>query len=135
MKKYLTALALSLLLASCSESRQPVVVLEKTTMDLHDEAMKAMGPMNATARDLRAALKTTDSLSQRYQDLRTAASAIERADADMMAWMQQYNSPAEDVPVPKALEYLTTQKAAIEKNFNDIKIAAEQGKKMLEAAK
>ncbi len=135
MKKYLAAFALALILAACSENRKPVEALEKTTMDLHDEAMKAMGPMNATARDLRAALKTTDSLSQRFQDLRAAATAIERADADMMAWMQQYNSPAEDLPVAQAVEYLTAQKAAIEKNFNDIKAAAEQGKKVLEVAK
>jgi hypothetical protein len=135
MKHTILTLLVALTLAACGEDRKPVEALEKTTMDLHDEAMKAMGPMNKTATAIRKTLKTTDSLSQRYQDLQAAATAIERAEADMMDWMEQYQSPADSVPVARAVEYLTTQKARMEQNFNDIKAASERGAKLLDGGK
>ena len=129
--KYATLiLAASLILLSCND-RKAVETLEKATMDLHDEAMKSMGAMNAVASDIRAALPGVDSLSPRYDSLQTAVRTIKKAEADMMDWMQQYNSPAEDMPIEAATSYLTDQKAKMAKNLKDIQDALAQGKGVL----
>ncbi len=125
--KYATLiLAASFILLSCND-RKAVETLEKATMDLHDEAMKSMGAMNAVASDIRAALPGVDSLSPRYDSLQTAVRTIKKAEADMMDWMQQYNSPAEDMPIEAATSYLTDQKAKMAKNLKDIQAALAQG--------
>jgi hypothetical protein len=125
--KYATLiLAASLILLSCND-RKAVETLEKATMDLHDEAMKSMGAMNTVASDIRAALPGVDSLSPRFDSLQTAIRTIKKAEADMMDWMQQYNSPAEDMPVEAATSYLTDQKAKMAKNLKDIQAALAQG--------
>ncbi len=125
--KYATLiLAASLILLSCND-RKAVETLEKATMDLHDEAMKSMGAMNAVASDIRAALPSVDSLSPRFDSLQTAVRTIKKAEADMMDWMQQYNSPAEDMPIEAATSYLTDQKAKMAKNLKDIQAALAQG--------
>jgi hypothetical protein len=115
---------------SCND-RKAVETLEKATMDLHDEAMKSMGDMNAVASAIRAALPGVDSLSPRYDSLQTAVRTIRKAEADMMDWMQQYNSPAEDMPIEAATSYLNDQKAKIAKNLKDIQDALAQGKGVL----
>jgi hypothetical protein len=135
MKFFTTTIICLLLFAACNNDRKAIETLEKATMDLHDEAMKAMGPMNSTARSLRETLKTTDSLSQQYQLIREALAKIEHAEADMMTWMQSYTPPAEDTPAEQALQYLNDQKSKMEQNFKDIKAAAEQGKLLLETKK
>ena len=129
--KYATLiLAASLILLSCND-RKAVETLEKATMDLHDEAMKSMGAMNAMASDIRAALPGVDSLSPRYDSLQTAVRVIKKAEADMMDWMQQYNSPAADMPIEAATSYLTDQKAKMAKNLKDIQAALAQGQDVL----
>lgn len=128
--KYATIILTSLILLSCND-RKAVETLEKATMDLHDEAMKSMGAMNAVASDIRAALPGVDSLSPRYDSLQTAVRTIKKAEADMMDWMQQYNSPAEDMPIEAATSYLTDQKAKMAKNLKDIQDALAQGKGVL----
>ena len=126
--KYATLLlaVASFILLSCND-RKAVETLEKATMDLHDEAMKSMGDMNAMASAIRAALPGVDSLSPRYDSLQTAVRVIKKAEADMMDWMQQYNSPAEDMPIEAATSYLTDQKAKMAKNLKDIQAALAQG--------
>lgn len=135
MKFFTTTLICLLFLAACNNDRKAIETLEKATMDIHDEAMKAMGPMNSTARGLRETLKTTDSLSQQYQLIREALTKIEHAESDMMSWMQSYTPPAEETPAEQALQYLNDQKSKMEQNFKDIKAAAEQGKILLETKK
>ncbi len=135
MKFFTTTFFCLLLLAACNNDRKAIETLEKVTMDLHDEAMKAMGPMNSTARSLREVLKTTDSLSQEYKSIQDALAKIEHAESDMMSWMQSYTPPAEDTPAEQALQYLNDQRSKMEKNFNDIKAAAERGKQLLESKK
>ena len=131
MMKYYATIAAILLFMACNNDRKAIESLEKTTMDLHDEAMKAMGPMNKTARELRAILATTDSLSVQYKDIQQALTQIEHAEADMMRWMENYNAPDKDTPSEKAIQYLGEQKTAIEKNFKDIQAAAEKGKSLM----
>ncbi|MEY3241277.1 MAG: hypothetical protein RIR11_2715 [Bacteroidota bacterium] len=130
--KYVTLIlaVAALTLMSCND-RKAVETLEKATMDLHDEAMKSMGDMNAVASAIRAALPGVDSLSPRYDSLQTAVRTIRKAEADMMDWMQQYNSPAEDMPIEAATSYLNDQKAKIAKNLKDIQDALAQGKGVL----
>lgn len=128
--KYATLILTSFILLSCND-RKAVETLEKATMDLHDEAMKSMGDMNAVASAIRAALPGVDSLSPRYDSLQTAVRTIKKAEADMMDWMQQYNSPAEDMPIEAATSYLTDQKAKMAKNLKDIQDALAQGKGVL----
>jgi prefoldin subunit 5 len=117
-------------LVSCND-RKAIETLEKATMDLHDEAMKSMGDMNAVASAIRAALPGVDSLSPRYDSLQTAVRTIKKAEADMMDWMQQYNSPAEDMPIEAATSYLNDQKAKMAKNLQDIQAALAQGQSAL----
>lgn len=119
-----------LLLSACDNSSKAVKALDKETMDIHDEAMKEMAEMNRVSREIKTFLTTalmTPEQSAVYSEVLTN---MEKAEAAMMAWMTQYESP-KDKPEAEALAYLKDQKAKITKNRDDIHAALEAGKKLL----
>ena len=121
---------IGLLLIACNGSKKEIAALEKETMDIHDEAMKEMADMNRTARALKSFLATALMTHEQSVPYSEALLNMEKAEADMMAWMTQYKKP-EDGSAEEILAYLTEQKAKIAKNRDDIHAALEAGKKML----
>ena len=116
-------LGLTLLLAGACNNNKEVEALKAETMRIHDEAMKDMGPMNARSRQLKKEMTELDSLSPRRDSLFKIVSAMEKAEEEMMDWMKNYKAPGDDMPKEEAIKYLQEQKAAIEKNLNNIRAA------------
>lgn len=113
-----------LFLAAACDNNKEVESLKAETMRIHDEAMKDMGPMNARSRQLKKEIAELDSLSPRRDSLFKIVSAIEKAEEGMMNWMSNYKAPGDDMPKEEAIKYLQEQKAAIEKNLNEIRAAS-----------
>lgn len=120
---------------SACNDRSGVEALQKQTLAIHDEAMGAMAEMSRTGRALKIHLVRLDSLPNQggaaRDSVAQALAAIEKADEDMMGWMQQYSAPT-DKSVSEATAYLNDQKQKIEQNFSDIKAATAQGKQLLQ---
>ena len=127
--KYFLFLGACLFCFACNK-RQALETLQAQTMAIHDEAMKEMADMNRTARALKSFLATALMTPEQSVPYSEALLNMEKAEADMMAWMTQYKKP-EDGSAEEILAYLTEQKAKIAKNRDDIHAALEAGKKML----
>lgn len=131
--KYMLFLCAGILLLACN-NRQAVETLQTQTMAIHDEAMKEMADMERTARalkQLQAGIDTLPASKPRRDAIAAALTTIEKADGDMMDWMQTYQAP-DDKPTEEALNYLKDQKQKIEKNISDIRAANAAGKQILE---
>ncbi|MCC6282759.1 MAG: hypothetical protein IT262_19295 [Saprospiraceae bacterium] len=123
--------SVGLLLSACnSAQKKEIEALDKETMAIHDEAMKEMADMNRTSRAIKTFLTTATMTPEQSAVFSEALINMEKAEADMMAWMAQYKSP-ENKPAEEALAYLKDQKAKISKNRDDIHAALEAGKKLL----
>ena len=130
--KYMLFLCAGIFLFACN-NRQAVETLQTQTMAIHDEAMKEMADMARTGRalkQLRATMDTLPASKPRRDAIGTALTTIEKADADMMDWMQTYHAP-DDKPVQEAIAYLNDQKQKMEKNLSDIRAANAAGKQLL----
>jgi len=108
---------------SCDD-RKDVKTLRDQTMAIHDEAMKEMADMNRKGRNLKQELATLDTLPA--NQLRRAAmvatlAQMEKAEAGMMAWMEQYQAP-DDLPNAAAIKYLEEQKRLMEENLAAMKV-------------
>lgn len=115
-------IALIALAVSCGDDRKEIKNLESETMALHDQAMKAMTEMKRKGRALQMERTTLDSL--RTDTLRSKAIMqvlvqMEKAEADMMTWMEQYKIP-DEMPKEEALRYMQEQKKMMEKNLTDM---------------
>lgn len=102
-------------------------------MAVHDTAMKDMAEMSRTGRALKQILAETDTLpanKAKRDSIAVTLVAIEKADADMMDWMQQYRKPDEK-SVEEAVAYLNEQKQKIEQNLRDIQAATAAGRQFL----
>lgn len=134
-KKLFPLLALAAVIWCACNDRSGVEALQKQTLAIHDEAMEAMAEMSRTGRALKIHLSRLDSLPNKggaaRDSVAQALTAIEKADEDMMGWMQQYSAPT-DKSVPEATAYLNDQKQKIEQNYSDIKAAIAQGKQLLQ---
>lgn len=107
-----------------------VQALEAETMKIHDEGMKEMADMNRVKRemkDLMMRAQMTPEGSQRFQKV---LADMDKAEADMMAWMAAYKAPAGQ-PEADALKYLQEQKDQIAKNQADIRAALAAGQKLM----
>jgi hypothetical protein len=121
---------LLLLAPACGEDRSAVTALQQETEAIHDEAMRDLADMNRVKRKLKAELALPDSPSSRRDSLLAVRALMETADADMMRWMSEYQPPAENEPVEKALAYLKIEKEKISANGKMIRAALEAGQKM-----
>lgn len=131
----LTAAALCLLFVWLVQPGTPtanpdVETLLKTTMDIHDEAMKEMAAMNRIGRMLKKETQTLDPDSPRADSIHHVVQAMKLAEEDMYTWMSLYEPPT-DMPADKAMPYLEDQKAKISQNLADIQAAHEAGKRLL----
>jgi hypothetical protein len=107
---------------SCGNDRAEIDQLQTQTMALHDEAMKAMTEMKRKGGTLEKERATLDSL--RTDTLRSKAilqvlAQMEKAEADMMTWMEQY-TPPDQMPKAEALRYMQEQKKKMEQNLRDM---------------
>lgn len=120
---------------ACHNPKKANKVLEDQVLALHDEAMKELPAMKRIGRSLKKELEKADSLNL-PEDQRIArydaVKAIDKADADMMAWMAAWDAESVDnVPADQARVYLEKQKKAMEQNRDDIRKARENGEKLL----
>lgn len=121
-----------LLFFACTDKRAEVIVLEESTMQVHDEAMAQMSEVKSTGRQLKRSLATMDSIGQtgpRRDSLIVGISALDRAGRDMMDWMAGYKAP-DKLSNEEALAYLTAEKVKIDKNKSDIEAALALGKSL-----
>ena len=133
----LTAAAFCLVIALASPGeagKNDLDSLEKATMQIHDDAMRAMADMNRTGRALKREMETLDSLAPRRDSIRQVVRRMKIAEEDMYAWMQAYTPPKE-MPAEKAVPYLLDQKEKIGKNQQDILAALEAGRALLNRSK
>jgi len=131
MKHLFCVAALLFLFAACGdENKKQIEVLKKDTMTVHDEAMKDLAEMNRTKRQLKDFMTVATMTPEQSAQFTGALAAIEKADEDMMTWMQEYADP-DEMPAADAIKYLQEQKTKIEKNRDDIRAALEAGKKLL----
>lgn len=129
--RFLFSLVL-LLFFACTDKRAEVIVLEESTMQVHDEAMAQMSEVKSTGRQLKRSLATMDSIGQtgpRRDSLIVGISALDRAGRDMMDWMASYKAP-DKLSNEEALAYLTAEKVKIDKNKSDIEAALALGKSL-----
>lgn len=127
----LTAAALCVVFALAAPSGAgEVETLKKSTLAIHDEAMKAMADMNRIGRTLKREMVALDSLAPRREAIRKVLGQIKTAEEDMYAWMQQY-TPPDQLPPAEAKSYLEDQKRKIEQNQRDIQSALEAGRQLL----
>lgn len=113
-----------------AKAQAEVEALTKETENIHDEAMKEMADMNRLGRQLKDYMISATMTPEQAAKFTEALVAMEKAEADMMAWMTQYKEP-QDKPADEAIRYLQEQKQKIETNRNDIRAALEAGKKLL----
>ncbi|WP_242927259.1 hypothetical protein [Pontibacter vulgaris] len=118
MKRLQVLLAITLLfLAACksgpSEEEQKAT-LEKTVLDVHDEAMAKMGTIHQLKRrlqHLQDSLQTADTAATGL--FKRQETSLDKADEAMMSWMHQYQAP-DSLQYKEAMQYLQEQKAKIE---------------------
>ncbi len=104
--------------------------LKKSTLAIHDEAMKTMADMNRIGRMLKREMTALDTLAPRRETIRQALGRMKQAEEGMYAWMQQY-TPPDDMKPEVAKPYLEDQKRKIEQNRRDIQEALEAGRSLL----
>jgi hypothetical protein len=131
MKNTLLFFCCLFLFAACEDpQKKQVEVLQKETEDLHDVAMKNLTDMYRVGRQLKSMKEKATVPPADSAAVTAALVSMGRAEADMTAWMNQYQSPDEK-PAAEAIAYLQEQKSKIEKNHQDILAALEAGKKLL----
>jgi hypothetical protein len=119
--RLLFAFCALLFAVACRHHADPeVAALEKSTMHIHDEAMKGLADMNRRARGLKSELKSLDDASPRKSAILDTLQLIETADTEMHDWMRNYKAPSADLPAADAKAYLMDQKAKIELNYQHI---------------
>lgn len=139
MRFLATFILFTLFAASCGNSQNgqqsklkaEIEALTKETENIHDEAMKEMADMNRVGRQLKEYQISATMTPEQAAKFTEALVAMEKAEADMMAWMAQYKAP-EGKPEEEAIRYLQEQKQKIETNRNDIHAALESGKNLLQ---
>lgn len=127
----LTAAALCVVFALAAPSGGGEIdTLKKSTLAIHDEAMKTMADMNRIGRMLKREMTTLDTLAPRRAVIRQVLGRMKQAEEGMYAWMQQY-TPPDDMKPEVAKPYLEDQKRKIEQNRRDIQEALEAGHSLL----
>lgn len=118
MKTLFTLLALGTLLFSSCESEnkeEKAKALEREVMAIHDEVMPWMGTISDQSDSLKAHYNhlkmheaETDSLL--LEQILETLEQLKTADEAMMAWMRQYERPAEDMKHEDKMTYLEGEK-------------------------
>ncbi len=118
--------------AAPTENAEPggYQMLEKETMTIHDDAMKAMAEMNQVGLELKSQMvssQLTPEVNKKYTDV---LAAMEKAEKDMMTLMPQLSAP-EGMPAADALKFWENMKAKMSQNYTDMQTALENGQKLL----
>lgn len=138
-KVSLFSLITFVLFAACTSDSKPVKVekpkknpaIEKLfseVMEVHDEVMPEMG----TIHDLRKSFeeKLTVAEGDQKANIELMIESLNQADNAMMDWMQQFKMPKEKSDEDK-IDYLTKQKAKIDKVSVSMKSTIESAKKAI----
>lgn len=110
---YLTLLLFASQYSCTLSEKEQLKQLEERVLHQHDEAMRRMDQLNQLQNTLRTYLKQADTVQIETQLLRKQLADLSQADAAMMDWMHQYQSP-DSLSAAKATVYLQAQLVKIE---------------------
>jgi ABC-type oligopeptide transport system substrate-binding subunit len=110
-KRILSILAFSLLilLTSCNPDVSKSQALEEQVMNVHDEVMPKMTDLQSSKKELEMALANGADSTKVFEYL----TQLDEADEAMMVWMDEYESPAEDLKEEEKLTYLNLELSRI----------------------
>ncbi len=97
-------------LMSCESKEQEVEKLKTETIAIHDEVMPKMDDIMKLKKELKSKQDSTSN-----EEVQRLISALEESDKAMMNWMRNYDPRMEDMSDDEKLEYLKSQKSAIQK--------------------
>jgi succinate dehydrogenase flavin-adding protein (antitoxin of CptAB toxin-antitoxin module) len=106
----ISALLMISFLMSCESKEQEVEKLKTETIAIHDEVMPKMDDIMKLKKELKSKQDSTSN-----EEVQRLISALEESDKAMMNWMRNYDPRMEDMSDDEKLEYLKSQKSAIQK--------------------
>lgn len=112
---------------SCDHNTSEIDQLDREVMLIHDEVMPMISDMVKVRRSLEDRLTDQDSTTQMAR--KNAIAALKEAEKGMWDWMAQYRKPK--TGDADAVEYLASQKAAIQSVSDAMKTAYTNGQNML----
>lgn len=125
---------LATLLGGCSAKATEEKQWEEV-MAIHDEVMPKMSSINRLSRTLRDYIEQTDSIpAEQRQRLEAGIQQLQSADEQMWEWMnnlKQLDGLREEMDHAAILNYLATQKEAIETVRQSMETAIDQGEKLV----
>lgn len=129
MKKLLTVLFAGLMLAACTSDQKKMEALKSETDAIHDAAMKDLADMNRVARAMKGMMISDSTMSaEKKAEFEQSLIAIGEAENNMTNWMMSYKVPENP---GEAVQFLEEKKTTILANQQEIKMAMENGKKLL----
>jgi hypothetical protein len=140
MKAFFAALSLTVLLvAACTDSRQPVDDLQQEVLDLHDTTMLKMDALYLVLDQLKP-LKDSLSLDSTADpaakdEVLEAMTMLRKADDAMMDWMAEFEPVEKDAPVEESMKYLEGQKESIIEVDRIMNQSIANGERLLEKMK
>lgn len=129
-RSYYLILLLSASQYSCALSeKEQLKQLEERVLHQHDEAMRRMDQLNQLQNTFQTYLRQADTVPTETRLLRKQLADLSQADAAMMDWMHQYQSP-DSLPAAKATLYLQNQLVKIEQVKSRLDSALTKAAKM-----
>ncbi len=121
--KYITLLYLSIiLLVSCTEKKPSATydALMQSVMTVHDEVMPLMGDIMKSKKQLASKISELQAAGDEANtmaiaNLQQATAKLDSASDAMMAWMHEFNDDFTGMNDAEITQYLTEEKAEIEK--------------------
>lgn len=122
----------SLFIISCQDNKSDV--LHKEIMTIHDEIMPKTGEISYLYLAFRKKLETDSSISMaQRQELSAQADDLEKAEEEMMVWMNDYIIPQtlrDTKNSEEIISYLQDQKIVISKIKEHTEASLEKAKKL-----
>jgi len=122
----------SLFIISCQDNKSDV--LHKEIMTIHDEIMPKTGEISYLYLAFRKKLETDSSISMaQRQELSAQADDLEKAEEEMMVWMNDYIIPQtlrDTKNSEEIIAYLQDQKIVISKIKEHTEASLEKAKKL-----
>ena len=122
----------SLFIISCQDNKSDV--LHKEIMTIHDEIMPKTGEISNLYLAFRKKLETDSSISMaQRQELSAQADDLEKAEEEMMVWMNDYIIPQtlrDTKNSEEIISYLQDQKIVISKIKEHTEASLEKAKKL-----
>lgn len=94
--------------------------MEAQIMDLHEKTMQDMDSLVALKKSLKAIGARTIITKPDADSIEANLHRLQKADDDMMDWMNQYNEPDKKMAEDKATAYLTDQMKRIQDVYAEV---------------